>query len=78
MSTNKDGGPAFAIQSHVLPNGAIHPGCEGMSLRAWFAGQALAGIMACPNAVDVEPGDNAKEAVELADAMIMELNETSI
>ena len=36
MSGVKDGGPAFPAKSHT---GVI---CYGMSLRDWFAGQALA------------------------------------
>lgn len=40
MSTPKDGGPAFPVDSS---------GISGMSLRDWFAGQALAGIMANPD-----------------------------
>lgn len=39
MSKRDDGGPAF-------PSGHGELGLEGMSLRDWFAGQALAGIMA--------------------------------
>ena len=33
--TSKDGGPAFPLYEE-----------DGMSLRDWFAGQALAGILA--------------------------------
>ena len=36
MSERADGGPAFP--------GPIHPGHDGMTLRDWFAGQALVGI----------------------------------
>ena len=39
MSTINDGGPAF-------PAGNLtHGGHEGMTLRDWFAGQALAGML---------------------------------
>jgi len=37
----KDGGPAFPV---VKMNG-IYPTIPGMSLRDWFAGQALAGML---------------------------------
>lgn len=40
MDTN-DGGPAFP-----RPYMADNPGRGGMSLRDWFAGQALVGILA--------------------------------
>lgn len=45
MSDNiKDGGPAFPLNS---PSGTPEymPARDGMSLRDWFAGQALAGFM---------------------------------
>jgi hypothetical protein len=38
----KDGGPAF-------PREYTHKGHSGMSLRDWFAGQALAGSLSNPN-----------------------------
>lgn len=42
-----DGGPAFAASPTVGANGDLYRpvdiGCEGMSLRDYFAGQALIG-----------------------------------
>lgn len=38
-----DGGPAFPSAGLVTPAGIAF---EGMSLRDWFAGQALAGLLA--------------------------------
>lgn len=55
-----DGGPAFPAETFDV---------GGMSLRDWFAGQALAGICADPNA----GGSNkaiAVTAYSLADAML--------
>lgn len=44
MSTKiEDGGPAFPVGVEALLTR------QGMSLRDWFAGQALAGILASPN-----------------------------
>lgn len=40
MSTTKDGGPAFPVQALAEPGSEI---VWGMSLRDWFAGQALMG-----------------------------------
>ena len=65
MSKDTNGGPAFPV-----PLGAH---LDGMSLRDWFAGQALAGYLA-----SVEPGCDAlpvrdKLAVsmyDMADAML--------
>lgn len=45
MSNNiDDGGRAFPV-----PNDANVNGQEGMTLRDWFAGQALAGFMTLPD-----------------------------
>ncbi len=62
-----DGGPAF-------PNGGIiptspHAGMNGMSLRDWFAGQALAGMLANPQCCGEHAGF-AKESYLYADAML--------
>ena len=67
MSAINDGGPAF-------PNNDAH-GCAyaGMTLRDWFAGQALAGISSTL-AHEYEDRDLAEryatDAYELADAML--------
>ena len=41
MLDEKEGGPAFPVPENVCIN-------SGMTLRDWFAGQALAGICADP------------------------------
>lgn len=69
MSDRDDGGPAFPM--------AGEPGIEfdrGMSLRDWFAGQAMVGIQAACEAKDW-PGDAwlrdaARFAYMTADAML--------
>lgn len=91
MTPPKDGGPAFPLQG----DGAYLPNCEtadeaparefprneGMSLRDWFAGQALAGAisnarfqMALADVADrrgIEPTESvARAAYTLADAML--------
>lgn len=47
MSEINDGGPAFPIPSVGTgdPRDGMTSGSEGMSLRDYFAGQALAGVM---------------------------------
>lgn len=88
MSTPiNDGGPAFPMQGmHVnFGDGWITGQC-GMSLRDWFAGQALAGNLASqtpeshwafatlPNDQSNDQGAQtgiAKLCYELADAMIL-------
>ena len=60
-----DGGPAFPVDK---------PGCsdmKGMSLRDWFAGQALAGLSLDAAHVD----DAAFHAFLLADAMLQRRSE---
>jgi hypothetical protein len=40
-----DGGPAFPSAGYNDMHGDHHPPVYGMSLRDWFAGQALAGML---------------------------------
>ena len=46
MSKINDGGPAFPVPMVPWKDGFINVECAGMSLRDWFAGQALQGILA--------------------------------
>ena len=65
-----DGGPAFPMRGmHVNFGDGWIPGQCGMSLRAWLAGQALAGM----DHTDVGADDAALWAVEAADAVIKQL-----
>lgn len=67
MSAKNDGGPAFPVPD--LHPGAMQVGSNGMSLRDWFAGQALAGMLSS----EFRPDGNqpkADWAYELADAML--------
>lgn len=59
MSEIDEAGPAFPRQDWT-----------GMSLREWYAGMALQGIMASGDAHGNEVGAIAQEAYKLADAMI--------
>lgn len=73
-----NGGPAFPIHHATWENGRqITSPHEGMSLRDWFAGQALAGLLAGQFS---ESGrwnlsDLPKESFKIADAMIMARNQ---
>jgi hypothetical protein len=61
-----NGGPAFAHSgNHVMS----HPQ-DGMSLRDWFAGQAMRGLLSNSNFAEVEVVHTAAYAV--ADRMIRE------
>lgn len=62
MSSKNDGGPAFPLQAHVDEQlSRAYLTQQGMSLRDWFAGQALSGLMASPNGPRL-----VKEAVDVA------------
>ena len=67
MSKIEDGGPAFAAGAANESTGWTQ---EGMSLRDWFAGQALSGICASGPATDWTNDLLASEAYSLADAML--------
>lgn len=80
MSTN-DGGPAFPQDGREFTNSRgdevdYWPPSRGMSLRDWFAGQALAAIIGKNTAREVESGVNdrmvmiANGAYDYADAML--------
>jgi hypothetical protein len=58
----KDGGPAFP----KLPD-EVRNGSAGMSLRDWFAGQAIVGHLHLDPAVQAS---YAKMAYSMADAML--------
>lgn len=61
---DEHGGPAFP--ANMLPNATY----KGMTLRDWFAGQALAGLSANPAFDDVGWPATVDHAYEAADAML--------
>ncbi len=76
-TTINDGGPAFPVPDVYHPNGQIEYGSPGMSLRAYFAGQALTGLLANSEGERTfHEIDWAVCAVRQADALIAELNKT--
>jgi len=70
MDNINDGGPAFPIDPEhgVSHKGEIYRATMGMTLRDWFAGQALAGLLAgtLPPAIPMMADDAYKQA----DAML--------
>ena len=76
MSKNT-GGPAFPCSNEQFTAGNSHTGdaAPGMTLRDWFAGQALAQIIA-DGYVDYEHAGwqqrISSSAYEIADAMLVE------
>lgn len=66
----KDGGPAFPQNEWCFRRG---DGSEGMSLRDWFAGKALAGLASNCDEAGLSSwcaAPLADRAYEIADAMI--------
>lgn len=64
MTDNNDGGPAFPVPLDRMTH--------GMSLRDWFAGQALAGLLAGQyrDSSQWNLNDLPREAYSIADAML--------
>lgn len=70
MSEIEDGGAAFPwIETHPTMGSR---GENGMSIRDYFAGQALAGMLANPISREYAPEREAVAAYGYADAMLAE------
>lgn len=67
MASEQDGGPAFPESVAIGPAGDVYPGMGGMTLRDYFAGQALVATAGnWPNLSKIA----ARTAYEHADAML--------
>ncbi len=73
MNTN-DGSPAFPVFVTVKDD-FFSTDAKGMTLRQWFAGQALAGIMANPANIGTHK-DDVKLAYEVADDALAQREKT--
>lgn len=71
-----DGGPAFPVLTDVRKDGAgfVLVMSDGMSLRAYFAGQAFVSLLAIDKN-DAPFAAHAHDAVTAADALIQALKE---
>lgn len=93
MPDRSNGGPAFPAAASEWIDHPVHGRInradigeapeQGMTLRDWFAGQALAGII--PGLLDgadykpaVLPEDAAMRAYEIADAMLVERSSDAV
>lgn len=63
------GGPAFPWKEQTKGGFIDHP---GMSLRDWFAGKALQGMVSGSQGLEISIREFAKSSYELADEMIAE------
>lgn len=77
---NDDGGPAFPVPNYINADGETHESKpQGMSLRAYFAGQAMQGMLAATAHpkfdVHIAPDFRglAEYSTRAADALIAEL-----
>lgn len=79
--SSRDGGPAFPSGERLSIDAAgrrddrlSQPLHDGMSLRDWFAGQALAGFLASPHRAGQEANEGSLTAAmwsyDQADAML--------
>ena len=76
---SKDGGPAFPCSTEIpiaMPAGAVRNGfrirdCGGLSVRQWYKGMAVQGLLANPSN-GVPQYDAGWKAGEIADAMLAE------
>ena len=64
MDYKHNGGPAFPWKDSFNSN-------DGMSLRDWFAGMALQGLLAC-STVNGAPKDLVMDAYDYANMMLAE------
>ena len=77
MDKKDDGGPAFPVPTDMSGGEAFYLATPGMSLRDWFAGQALAGLIGSGNLIAEAQAKNedvssfaARIAFKAADAML--------
>ena len=77
MSKIDDGGPAFPCEANnhgIWPDGSagrLNPASQGMTLRDWFAGQALEGLLGGRTHATDLPENWANISYLLADAMLV-------
>ena len=69
MSKEPENPNAFPSPDTYHPNGQVEYGAPGMSLRDWFAGQALAGLLADSNTSGTYK-EFADYAYQYADVML--------
>jgi hypothetical protein len=69
MTDKQTGGPAFPLHNHGAQTLGLH--LSGMTLRDYFAGQALQGYCSDPDwRMDMDHLDTAFASYSIADAML--------
>ena len=74
MSKIDDGGQAFPQSGLRTEEGVLYAPMLGMTLRDWFAGQALVGCLAHYGATKLDLHLLAMDVYAIADAMLAERN----
>lgn len=69
---NETGGHAFPPGVAATPGSGFRSGESGMTLRDWFAGQALSGMLADEGEAGFKAQTAAARSYEMADAMLSE------
>jgi hypothetical protein len=73
MTMKNDGGPAYPAPAQPKTDWSLEDVTSGMSLRDWFAGQALAGLFRHSNWIQAPDAEEvARRAYVVADAMLAE------
>lgn len=71
-----DGGPAFPRTVRENENGwgnySVGTSNDGMSLRDWYAGEAMKGMLSNPTNDDTDIPTLARKSYQCADAMLKE------
>lgn len=67
MSEIITGGPAFPIECHIAGG---YRADEGLTMRDYFAAQALMGLLAADKDAEFKPAGAAESAYGMADAML--------
>ena len=70
MTKINDGGPAFPRPYSSTGDGMSVYSQSGMTLRDWFAGQALTGLLTIDHPLSVTIDGLASESYQYADAML--------
>lgn len=72
MSDKYDGGQAFPVPIALGPMGDTFPAYDGMTLRDWFAGQSIIGLLSVMTPGPADEKSLARNAYIMADAMLVE------
>jgi len=65
-----DGGQAFPRPVSFSEEGGTHRGCLGMTLRDYFAAQAMTGFISASTGRDILAKLDARMCYQMADAML--------